>query len=459
MSDERTGRELTPRPEEPAGAIAPREPALPQPSTAPGERFSAGEQAHTVGLTEERAAQIVKQSGNARMVAFLAALHHRALHPRLLAVRHRPARASASQGRMHGRAEPAVRHRRVARLRPVPGQLRALPRRAGPGRRSGPPLNDQAKLYNAVTATGAAGQRPPQSRLHPVGADRGRALSCAATRTASCPPGSNPRARSTIARSTRSSPGSRPARTPSSRISRRRPKAATGTPPPAVTVQGWRDPNFTPPPDATPVPACWRAPASTASTAPATPAPVTNPGTAANPRVIELADERSADLDRPDHAAAGHEHQRRPGRDGRVPHHQQQRASTTTSTSAPADRALVSAARTPTCPASSRSANGDADVHLHVRQRARPTCSSRAPCPATIRPCTATSWSCPDRRDRRRRPRHSRLRRPRRHPRARRPDGPATHCRRAPFAAGPSSGCSTRMAGRGPRSRPRSGSC
>ena len=34
----------------------------------------AGEQAHTVGLTEERAAQIVRQSGNARNVAFLAVL-------------------------------------------------------------------------------------------------------------------------------------------------------------------------------------------------------------------------------------------------------------------------------------------------------------------------------------------------------------------------------------------------
>src|SRR5450756_2313714 len=35
---------------------------------------AAGPAAHTVGLTEERAAQIVKQSGSARNVAFLAVL-------------------------------------------------------------------------------------------------------------------------------------------------------------------------------------------------------------------------------------------------------------------------------------------------------------------------------------------------------------------------------------------------
>ena len=71
MTDERTGRELTPRPDEPTSAVTPREPQVPAPA---GDRFSAGEQAHTVGLTEERAARVVKQSGNARMVAFLGVL-------------------------------------------------------------------------------------------------------------------------------------------------------------------------------------------------------------------------------------------------------------------------------------------------------------------------------------------------------------------------------------------------
>ena len=35
------------------------------------------------------------------------------------------------------------------------------------------------------------------------------------------------------------------------------------TPGEPVQMRGWRDPNYSPPPDATPVPACWRAPAGT----------------------------------------------------------------------------------------------------------------------------------------------------------------------------------------------------
>ena len=74
MTEDRTGRELTPRPEEPQGAVTPREagvPARATPAQTEVERFAAGEQTHSVGLTEERAAKIVRQSSNARMVAFL----------------------------------------------------------------------------------------------------------------------------------------------------------------------------------------------------------------------------------------------------------------------------------------------------------------------------------------------------------------------------------------------------
>ena len=48
-------------------------------------------------------------------------------------------------------------HGRRARLRPVPRQLRPLPRRTNGEGGVGPPLNDQAKLYNAVTADGGSG--------------------------------------------------------------------------------------------------------------------------------------------------------------------------------------------------------------------------------------------------------------------------------------------------------------
>jgi hypothetical protein len=65
MSEDRTGRELTPR--EAGSEVTPREPA-----SMGVERFDAGERAHRVELTEERSAQIVRQSGNARRIAFLA---------------------------------------------------------------------------------------------------------------------------------------------------------------------------------------------------------------------------------------------------------------------------------------------------------------------------------------------------------------------------------------------------
>ena len=74
MSDERSGRELTPRepeaPGRPDGSITPIAGA----DSRAVERFSAGPRAHAVGLTEERGAQIVRQSGNARNVVFLALL-------------------------------------------------------------------------------------------------------------------------------------------------------------------------------------------------------------------------------------------------------------------------------------------------------------------------------------------------------------------------------------------------
>src|SRR4029079_2229744 len=73
MSEDRQGRELTPRepgPEEGDSALAP----VPEADSRGVERFSAGPKAHMVGLTEVRGAEIVRQSGNARNVVFLAVL-------------------------------------------------------------------------------------------------------------------------------------------------------------------------------------------------------------------------------------------------------------------------------------------------------------------------------------------------------------------------------------------------
>jgi uncharacterized cupredoxin-like copper-binding protein len=64
------------------------------------------------------------------------------------------------------------------------------------------------------------------------------------------------------------------------------------TAPPTPQVQhGWRDPAYSPAPDATPVPDCWRPysnPAFASAAPAASAAPITSPGTAASPRIIKL---------------------------------------------------------------------------------------------------------------------------------------------------------------------------
>ena len=157
MTDDRTGRELTPRPEEPTSAVTPREPDLPaKPDNALGDRFSAGEQAHTVGLTEERAAKIVKQSGNARMVAFLAVLFVVLFIPIYW---------------LYDIGLPVVGVRVAWPTRPQQQQVTDISRgyalflancarcHGKPAAKAGigPPLNDQGKLYNTITAAGAPG--------------------------------------------------------------------------------------------------------------------------------------------------------------------------------------------------------------------------------------------------------------------------------------------------------------
>ena len=285
MNEERTGRELTPRSEEPGGAVTPREPALPQPSTAAVERFSAGEQAHTVGLSEERSAQIVKQSGNARMVAFLAALILVLFIPiywlydiglpvigdqgRMTAEQNQQYVTDVSQGY-------ALFLANCARCHGDQGQGLI-----------GPPLNDQMKLFNAVTPQ----RLPGTGHLNPdyllsVLTEGGRFV-CGDPNSV-MPAWLQPKGPLNYRQINQIIAWITASKDTVFTYQPAQAEGATGTPPPAVQVQGWRDPNFTPAPDATPVPACWRGNATSASTAPATAAPVTNPGTADNPRVVEL---------------------------------------------------------------------------------------------------------------------------------------------------------------------------
>ena len=132
-------------------------------------RFAAGEQTHTVGLTEERAGQVVRQSSNARMVAFLAVLIFVLFIP-IYWLYDIGLPVLGMPGRLEKEASEQYVTDVVARLRALPGQLRALPRQQDgePGNglgNIGPALNDQAKLYKALTDSGSAGHRPPQSEL------------------------------------------------------------------------------------------------------------------------------------------------------------------------------------------------------------------------------------------------------------------------------------------------------
>jgi mono/diheme cytochrome c family protein len=281
MTDERTGRELTPRPDEPSAVVPAREgaPAAPRP---PGEeRFRAGEQAHTVGLDEQRSAQIVRQSSNARFAAFLGTLilvlfiplywiYDIGIPPldvsgRMTAEEQQQYVTDVSRGY-------ALFLANCARCHGDQGQGGI-----------GPPLNDQGKLYNALTADGLPGTgHLNPDYLRSVLSEGGRYV-CgdpASVMPAWLQPKGplNYREVEEIITFMLASSDTAFEYQPA--------HAEIGaTLPPPVRIEGWRDPNYEPPPDATPVPACWRAPAEGPS---GTPAPVTSPGTADNPRVVAL---------------------------------------------------------------------------------------------------------------------------------------------------------------------------
>ncbi len=141
MTEPRTGRELTPRP------APPPEEGI--------ERFQAPETAHTIGLTEERAAKIVRQSANARGVAFLAVLLIALFVPiywfydlgvPAVADTSRLAKESFVQQVTDVQRGEALFLANCARCHGDQGQGGI-----------GPPLDDQGKLYNAVTSAGLAG--------------------------------------------------------------------------------------------------------------------------------------------------------------------------------------------------------------------------------------------------------------------------------------------------------------
>lgn len=287
MTDERTGRELTPRPEEPTSAVTPRESDLPaRPESSVGERFSAGEQAHTVGLTEERAAKIVKQSGNARMVAFLGVLFLVLFIP-IYWLYDIGLPVIGNQGRLADEAQ----QQQVTDISQGYALFLANCARChgsnGEGG-IGPVLNDQGKLYNTVTAAGAPGPgHLNPNYLNNVLTVGGRYV-CGDPNSV-MPVWAQPNGPLNYRQIQQIIDWITASKDVTFTYA---PAAAEGvagaTAPPPTDVSGWRDPNYTPPPDATPVPACWRGDTTGGGSVLPSAAPVSSPGTVDHPREIDV---------------------------------------------------------------------------------------------------------------------------------------------------------------------------
>ncbi|MBA2254239.1 MAG: cytochrome c, partial [Chloroflexi bacterium] len=283
MSDERTGRELTPRDPDRDEVVVRERPEAQTP-----ERFYAGDSAHVVGLTEERAAQIVRQSGNARSIAFLATLIVALFIPIYwfydLGF---PAIAGSSRLEAEAKAQQVTDIGRGHEL-----YLANCAQCHGPEGKGGigPPLNDQAKLYNALTSDG----RPGTGHLNPNYLQR--VLEVGGRYVCGDPDSIMPawlqpagplnyrQVEELIAFLTASKDISY-VTTPAHPIE----EGATNEP--TEPQQGWRDPSYQPAPGSSPVPECWRPysnPAFPQASAGASLAPVESPGTVEAPREIAV---------------------------------------------------------------------------------------------------------------------------------------------------------------------------
>lgn len=298
MSDDRTGRELTPRPDDDAHIT-------PVPDRAAGvERFSAGDQTHTVGLTEERAAQVVRQSGNARSISILAVLVLALFIP-IYWFYDIGIPALGAEGRLE--AEANVQYvTDVSRGYAL--YLANCARCHGPNGQGGigPALNDQAKLYNALTPDGG----PGTGHLNPVYLQR--VLEVGGRYVCGDP--------NSLMPAWQAPAGPLNYReveelitflTASSEIEFEYDPAAHGAEGENVAggpdgedvgpviVTPWRDAEFEPEPGAPSPPACWTRPSGNIggddTTAPS-PEPIESPGTAADPRVVEVVETANLEI-------------------------------------------------------------------------------------------------------------------------------------------------------------------
>jgi mono/diheme cytochrome c family protein len=282
MTDEPGGRQLAPREsdgvEQGSTALTP----VPSGERREVERFSAGPQAHAVGLTEERSAQIVRQSASARSVVFLAVLLIAIFIP-VYWFYENGIPALGTEGRLAKEVEDqyvtdvsrgyALFIANCARCHGENGQGGI-----------GPPLNDQAKLYNALTAEG----QPGTGHLNP---NYIRNVLNVGGRYVCGDPNS-------LMAAWREPNGPLNYRqvdeliawiTASQDIVFEYDPAAHGeaagadAAPSPVAVAGWRDPNWEPAPGATPPPACWRNPSGVIGGSAPAPAATPEPGVTAEP--------------------------------------------------------------------------------------------------------------------------------------------------------------------------------
>jgi mono/diheme cytochrome c family protein/plastocyanin len=238
----------------------------PESLPAPVERFAAPASAHQLALTPERAASIVRQSSSARWVGFLAVLfvvvfvivyYFYDLGFPGIANSSREAKEVAAQQVTSVEAGYNLFEANCARCHGAAGQGGI-----------GPVLNDQAKLYvhlnpqyimNVLTVGGRYVCGNPTS-LMPVWADtNGGPLNYVQIQNLI----DFIRAPNTLTYTIRDNSTNEPI------------LDSSGKPETAV---GWRDPNYTPAPGATPVPDCWSSALTSSPAASGAPASTPAPG-------------------------------------------------------------------------------------------------------------------------------------------------------------------------------------
>jgi hypothetical protein len=292
MSQEDGGSQLTPR--EPGETGETHSPLIPvEGDSRDVERFSAGPQAHSVQLTEERSAQIVRQSANARSVVFLAILVIALFIP-VYWFYESGIPAIGGEGRLAAEADVQYVTDVSRGYELYIANCAECHGAEGQGG-IGPRLNDQAKLYNALTPAG----EPGSGHLNPNYIDNvltvggryvcGDPNSLMAAWLEPNGPLNYRQVEELIVWLTASSEVT---------FEHEPASHGEGEAVEPEVIAGWRDPNWQPGPEDTPPPACWKNPsgvigggAPVASPAPvdaaATTAPVAG-GSSDAPRVVRL---------------------------------------------------------------------------------------------------------------------------------------------------------------------------